>query len=109
MDSTLGFARAITARRSALGMKRKGLAAAAALSYPYIAEIENGKKVPSLASQKKIAAALEWSVADLHAAAEGPVGVIPVRKAIAGEPTIADLMTEVRALRRLVEELAGRL
>ncbi len=34
-------------RRTEMGMKRTKLAERAALSYPYLSEIENGRKQPS--------------------------------------------------------------
>lgn len=50
--------RAITCTRLEQGLKRKDLAAAAGISYPFLAEIENGKKWPSFPMLDKIAAAL---------------------------------------------------
>lgn len=60
---TLG--RAIAARRVTLGMKRKDLAEASALSYPYIAEIENGGKSPSQRALNAIAEALKVPPSEL--------------------------------------------
>jgi transcriptional regulator with XRE-family HTH domain len=62
--------KAIAARRITLGMKRKDVAEAADLSYPYIAEIENGGKTPSQRALNQIAQALGWSMSDLLRAAE---------------------------------------
>ena len=42
--------RAIACIRLEQGMKRKQLAVAAGISYPFLAEIENGKKWPSFAT-----------------------------------------------------------
>jgi len=50
--------RAITCIRLERGLKRKELAAAAGISYPFLAEIENGKKWPSFPTLDAIAAAL---------------------------------------------------
>ena len=63
--------RAIASLRTARGMKRMDLKQASGLSYPYIAEIENGsKKSPSLKAIAAIAAALGVSPAELQARAE---------------------------------------
>ena len=63
--------RAIASLRSARGMKRMDLKQASGLSYPYIAEIENGsKKSPSLKAMAAIAAALGVSPGELQARAE---------------------------------------
>ena len=63
--------RAIASLRTAQGMKRMDLKQRSGLSYPYIAEIENGsKKSPSLKSVAAIAAALGVSSAELQARAE---------------------------------------
>ena len=63
--------RAIASLRTARGMKRMDLKQASGLSYPYIAEIENGsKKSPSLKAVAAIAASLGVSPAELQARAE---------------------------------------
>ena len=63
--------RAIASLRTARGMKRMDLKRASGLSYPYIAEIENGsKKSPSLKAIAAIAAALGVSPAELQGSAE---------------------------------------
>lgn len=63
--------RAIASLRTAQGMKRMDLKQRSGLSYPYIAEIENGsKKSPSLKAVAAIATALGVSSAELHARAE---------------------------------------
>jgi transcriptional regulator with XRE-family HTH domain len=67
-DSALG--RAIQVRRAELGLKRKDLARLAALSYPYLSELENGSKAPSAKALGQLADALELSPADLMALAE---------------------------------------
>lgn len=50
--------RAIACTRLEQGMKRKELAAASGVSYPFLAEIENGKKWPSFPTLIAIADAL---------------------------------------------------
>jgi transcriptional regulator with XRE-family HTH domain len=63
--------RAIASLRTARGMKRMDLKQVSGLSYPYIAEIENGsKKSPSLKAVAAIAKALGVSPAELQARAE---------------------------------------
>lgn len=53
-----------------LGLKRAEVAKRADLSYPYISEIENGVKQPSVAALGRIAEALELSVSELAALSE---------------------------------------
>lgn len=73
--------RAIAVRRTALGMKRKDLAKAAKLSYPYISEIENGAKEPSAKALRQIADALELSSTELAALGERlDEGTVPVER-----------------------------
>jgi transcriptional regulator with XRE-family HTH domain len=63
--------RAIASLRTARGMKRMDLKQRSGLSYPYIAEIENGsKRSPSLKAVAAIAEALGVSPAELQARAE---------------------------------------
>lgn len=109
-SDAVAYGRQIAARRCAMGLKRKELALAAGISYPYIAEIENGKKLPGHKVQKALAAALNTPVAEIMAAIHNyaPAAAIARPAGAAGEPTMSDLMAEIRALRRLVEELAAR-
>lgn len=65
-----GLGRAIHLRRVELGLKRAEVAKAASLSYPYISEIENGVKQPSVGALGRIAEALELSVSELAALSE---------------------------------------
>lgn len=60
-----GLGRAIALRRTELGLKRRGLADLAELSYPYISEIENGLKEPSYTALGRIADALELDRSEL--------------------------------------------
>ena len=62
--------KAITMRRTEMGMKRTKLAEAAALSYPYLSEIENGRKMPSAEKLRSLALALKMNVVDLMGLAE---------------------------------------
>ena len=62
-DIELG--RKIAARREELGLSRKDLAQATDLSYPYIAQIETGYRLPSTRHQIPIARALGLSLDEL--------------------------------------------
>lgn len=69
-SSATGLGKAIHLRRVELGMKRMDVANGANLSYPYISEIENGVKQPSVAALGRIAEALGLSVSELTALSE---------------------------------------
>ena len=69
-DMAAALGRAIASRRSELGLKRNDLRDRSGLSYPYIAELENGTKRASSKALAAIAAALELSVSELLARAE---------------------------------------
>lgn len=62
-DIELG--RKIAARRGELGMSRKQLAEATSLSYPYIAQIETGYRLPSAKHQLILAKVLGMSLDEL--------------------------------------------
>lgn len=62
--------RAVACTRLERGMKRKDLAAATGISYPFLAEIENGHKWPSFEKLDVIAAALRTTSLDLLARAK---------------------------------------
>ena len=62
--------RAVALRRTQLGFKRRDLADRAALSYPYISEIENGFKQPSGTALTRIAEALDFDPSELLALSE---------------------------------------
>lgn len=68
-ENAVYLGRAIACTRLERGMKRKDLAAATGISYPFLAEVENGKKWPSFQSLDKIAAALRTTNVDLLARA----------------------------------------
>jgi transcriptional regulator with XRE-family HTH domain len=61
----LELGRKIAARREELGMSRKELAEITNLSYPYIAQIETGYRLPSTRHQVPIAKALGMSLDEL--------------------------------------------
>jgi transcriptional regulator with XRE-family HTH domain len=56
-DDGNGLGRAIASLREERGWKRKDLVSAASISYPFLAEVENGNKRPSMAKLGDIAAA----------------------------------------------------
>ncbi len=62
-DIELG--RKIAARREELGMSRKQLAEATSLSYPYIAQIETGYRLPSTKHQVILSKVLGMSLDEL--------------------------------------------
>jgi transcriptional regulator with XRE-family HTH domain len=61
---------AIRARRKRLGLSRKDLEHETEISYPYLSEIEAGKKNPSNIMLQRIGDALQTSPSELMAAAE---------------------------------------
>ena len=67
-DIELG--RKIATRREELGLTRKELAEVTSLSYPYIAQIETGYRLPSAKHQIAIAKVLGISLDELFGAAE---------------------------------------
>lgn len=69
--------RAIQVLRVERGLARKELAEASGVSYPYLSEIENGKKRPSSESLLAIANALEMRPSELMERAESYRGTAP--------------------------------
>jgi len=67
-DIELG--RKIAARREELGMSRKELAEATSLSYPYIAQIETGYRLPSTKHQVILSKVLGMSLDELFGTGE---------------------------------------
>lgn len=61
---------AIRRRRQGLGLTRRDLERRSDISYPYLSEIEAGKKSPSAAMLERIGAVLDVSPSELMAAAE---------------------------------------
>lgn len=57
-------------RRAVLRLDRKDLASKSGLSYPYVHQIENGMRTPSVSALKRMAAVLDVSDADLLALAD---------------------------------------
>lgn len=65
-----GLGLALVDLRKKLGFGRPDLANLASLSYPYVAELEKGRKLPSQDALERLAAALEVTPDDLRARAE---------------------------------------
>lgn len=75
----LELGRKIAARREELGISRKELAEMTELSYPYIAQIETGYRLPSTRHQVPIARALGMSLDELFATEESLPSTRPRR------------------------------
>lgn len=78
-------------RRRELGIDRRTLAERSGLSYPYVSQLENSdEKRPSEKALRLIAPALELTLEDLLAAADGqtsgPVGTSPAPPGRSPEP-----------------------
>lgn len=69
-DGPERLGRALMVRRAVLRLDRKDLASKAGLSYPYVHQIENGMRTPSVSVLKRIAAVLDITDADLLALAK---------------------------------------
>jgi transcriptional regulator with XRE-family HTH domain len=67
-QSALGLA--VKARRGELGLTQETLANDSGLHQRWISNVENGKRNPSYASLRRLAAGLELSVSELIARAE---------------------------------------
>lgn len=65
--SATSIGHAITVARTRMGIKRPALATLAGVSYPYLAEIETGRKNAPVHTLKRIAEALGMPVAELLA------------------------------------------
>jgi transcriptional regulator with XRE-family HTH domain len=86
--------RAIQVHRARHGLDRKELARRAEVSYPYLSEIENGKKRPSSSAVLAIAEALGLRASELLEEAESLVGDVVARHAM----TLPDLVQEAHDL-----------
>ena len=65
VDQSDGLGLALVERRGQLGISRPDLARMSQLSYPYVYEIEKGRKSPSADALESLAAALELTPSDL--------------------------------------------
>lgn len=61
---------AVKARREELGLTQEAVALRAELHQRWLSNVENGKRNPSYASLRRLAAGLDLSVSDLIARAE---------------------------------------
>jgi len=75
--------RALAAARAERGLKRMQLKDASGLSYPYIAELENGGKFPSQKALQALADALGMLPSDLLARAEAIESATPLAQSAA--------------------------
>lgn len=69
-DQLQFLGRAIACTRLERGLKRRELVAAAGISYPFLAEVENGTKLPSLEKLAALANALSTTPSALLVRAE---------------------------------------
>lgn len=90
-DFYLALGRAIKVGRTELGMERKELARQSGLSYPYLSEIEQGKKRPSSDSLLAISRGLRLRQSELLERAE---------RSIDREEVMAELPVAVGGKRR---------
>ncbi|TIC86704.1 helix-turn-helix domain-containing protein [Nocardioides sp. GY 10113] len=84
----LELGRAIAARREELGMSRKELAQATGLSYPYIAQIETGYRLPSTKHQVALSRTLGLSLDELFGTAEAHPDIPPSTSSPRQRPTL---------------------
>lgn len=96
----LALGRRIAARREELGMSRKELAEATELSYPYVAQIETGYRLPSGKHQVTLSRVLGISLDDLFGTAEA----LPPLRSV-GAPTRSARPSIDEAIGRAVHEL----
>jgi transcriptional regulator with XRE-family HTH domain len=104
----LELGRRIAARRGELGISRKDLAAMTGLSYPHIAQIETGYRLPSAKHQPVLAKVLGISLDDLfgitdeHLAAELAAPLMSSSSAPRRRSTVEDV---VESATREIESL----
>lgn len=95
----LALGRRIAARRDELGMSRKNLAEATDLSYPYVAQIETGYRLPSAKHQVTLSRVLGMSLDDLFDTAE----TLPASRS--ADPSTRARPSIEEAIERAVHEL----
>lgn len=88
----LELGRTIARRRDELGMSRKELAEATGLSYPYIAQIETGYRLPSTKHQIPLAKALGLSLDELFGTEDELRPARPTRKPTPRRASIEDVV-----------------
>jgi Predicted transcription factor, homolog of eukaryotic MBF1 len=69
-DLLVSFGLAVRRARTERGISQEQLAAMSGLDRTYVSGLERGKRNPTLATQERIAAALDVRIADLVASAE---------------------------------------
>lgn len=100
----------IAARREELGMSRKELAEATSLSYPYIAQIETGYRLPSTKHQVILSKVLGLSLDELFGTGEELPQMperLMVRSATAAAPTRRRRPSIDDAIEHAAQELEG--
>ena len=97
-DIDLG--RRIAARREELGLSRKELAEATHLSYPYVAQIETGYRLPSTRHQGSLSRVLGLSLDELFGTGED-LPAVPPRDGRRGRTTIDE------AIEHAAQEIEG--
>jgi transcriptional regulator with XRE-family HTH domain len=70
-DISVKFARLILEKRTGLGLSHEQLAVKAGLDRSTVSLYESGKRVPSITSAMRIAAALDMRLSDMIAELEG--------------------------------------
>lgn len=98
----LELGRKIAARRAELGLSRKDLAQLTDLSYPYIAQIETGYRLPSSRHQISLARALGMTLDELFGTQEE---LRPERSSRGGQSGRSSIDAAVEAAIQEVESL----
>lgn len=91
----LELGRRIAARRDELGISRKDLAAMTGLSYPHIAQIETGYRLPSAKHQPVLAKVLGISLDDLFGITDEHVAAEPSAPLMSSAPRRRSTVDEV--------------
>lgn len=93
----LELGRAIAARREELGLTRKELAEVLGLSYPYIAQIETGYRLPSSRHQVPLARALGMSLDELFRHEEEVPPTLPAHSSPKRRPSLDEVVARATA------------
>lgn len=84
------IARAVTGLRESRGLSRRELAEASGLSYPYVSQIENGDREPSIKALAALAGALGVELAELTTGADPWTTARTLVVTAPGAPTFAN-------------------
>jgi transcriptional regulator with XRE-family HTH domain len=98
-----GLGDAIRQRREEIGLSRREVAAKAGLSYPYLSELETGKKRGSPDSIRSVAEALGLGQDELWARADELAGAAPLDAVSDDAPPDASLAAPASAAARISE------